>query len=132
MEAERLLKMIRSAEGSTRTLCVVDELLSGTNSAERLAASSEILRYLIGHHALVIASTHDLELAEMLQDHYQCFNFAGRVDDNGIRFDYQLRDGITSDRNAITLLEYLGYPKEIVEAARTSVLRHTGPSRPVP
>jgi len=39
------------------------------------------------------------------------------VDQEGLSFDFKLRDGITSTSNAIRLLKYLGYPERIVKRA---------------
>jgi hypothetical protein len=114
VEAERLLKMIKSAEKQILTLCLVDEPLAGTNSSERVIASFEVLCYLIGHNALVVVATHDLELAGKLEFGFKSYHFTDDVDDQGLKFDFKLRDGITSTRNAIRLLEYLDYPKDIV------------------
>ena len=118
-EAERLLKLIRAAEqvGETPAFCIIDELLSGTNYTERLAASEAILNYLARKNALVIVATHDLDLAERLQGLYRCCHFTDQVGRDGLSFDYKLKEGISSTRNAIKLLAYLNYPEEIVEQA---------------
>ena len=44
---------------------------------------------------------------------YEFSHFSSSVDANGLKFDYQLQPGIATSRNAIALLEFLGYPKEI-------------------
>ncbi len=118
-EAERLLKLIDAAEADavTPALCIVDELLSGTNYTERLAASEAILNHLARQNALVIVATHDLDLAEKLQELYRCCHFTDQVGVDGLHFDFKLKDGIASTRNAIKLLSYLGYPRNIVEQA---------------
>jgi DNA mismatch repair ATPase MutS len=45
------------------------------------------------------------------------YHFTDKVDQGGLSFDYKLKDGITSTSNAIRLLEYLGYPKDIIKRA---------------
>ncbi len=102
-------------------LCIIDELLSGTNSTERLAASSAILEYLAARNTRVIVSTHDLELAERLSRSFECFHFSDEVDDAGLKFDYKLRPGISETQNAIKLLAHLGYPKEVVRLAGDAI-----------
>jgi DNA mismatch repair ATPase MutS len=114
MQAEHLLRMIRSSEKETLTLCFIDEPLAGTNSSERVIASFEILRYLIDHNALVVVATHDLDLAGKLEFGFKSYHFTDDVDDQGLKFDFKLREGITSTSNAIKLLEYLDYPEDIV------------------
>jgi hypothetical protein len=116
-EAEGLLAMVSSVEGSMPTLCLIDELLHGTNSRERLAASEEILAYLACKNALVIAATHDLQLVDRLAHLYETYHFTDYVDEKGLHFDYRLRPGKATTTNAIRLLEYLGYPPEITRKA---------------
>ena len=113
VEAERILRAIRSLDGAMATLCIIDELLSGTNSTERLQASESIIRYLSGRNTLAVVATHDLELAGRLNGICDFYHFSGSVDENGLRFDYRLKPGIANSRNAIALLKYLGYPGEI-------------------
>jgi hypothetical protein len=121
VQAEHLLTMIRSSERQGRTLCLIDEPLAGTNSPERSAASFEIIRYLTRHNATVVLATHDLELAGRLQDRLKNYYFAGRVTERGLEFDFRLKEGITPVRNAIDLLQYMGFPESIVKAARREV-----------
>jgi DNA mismatch repair ATPase MutS len=122
VQAEQLLQMIRSSEKDVLTLCLIDEPLAGTNSSERIVASFEILRYLFEHKALAIIATHDLELAGKLEFGFKSYHFTDKVDQEGLSFDFKLRDGITSTSNAIRLLEYLDYPEDIIKRAMKSKL----------
>jgi hypothetical protein len=115
VEAERILQTLRSFSPAIPTLCLIDELLAGTNSTERLQASESIIRYLAGQNAFVIIATHDLELAERLNGTCDFYHFSDNVDATGLNFDYQLKPGIATTQNAIALLRYLGYPREITE-----------------
>lgn len=117
VQAEQLLRMIRSSEKNLLTLCLIDEPLAGTNSSERIVASFEILRYLFNQKALAVVATHDLELAGKLEFGFKSYHFTDKVDKDGLSFDFKLRDGITSTSNAIRLLEYLGYPEDIIKRA---------------
>lgn len=116
-EAERLLKLINSVENNLPSLCIIDELLSGTNSLERLHASQEILKYLYKNNVLTLVATHDLELAKKLKGKYKCYHFTDNVTENGLYFDYTLKKGIAVTANAIKLLQYLNYPDEITKKA---------------
>jgi DNA mismatch repair ATPase MutS len=117
VEAERILKTMQGFSAGISALCIIDELLSGTNSIERLHASEAIIQYLAKQNTLAVIATHDLELAERLNGLCDFYHFASTVDENGLKFDYLLRPGIATTRNAIALLKYLGYPKEITEKA---------------
>jgi DNA mismatch repair ATPase MutS len=122
VQAEHLLRMIRASEKDVLTLCLIDEPLAGTNSSERIVASFEILRYLFDHRALVVAATHDLELARNLEFGFKSYHFTDKVDQEGLSFDFKLKDGITSTSNAIRLLEHLNYPEDITKRAMKSEL----------
>lgn len=117
-EAERLLNIIKPAYSDLPALCLIDELLSGTNYTERVAASEAILDYLSKKNTLVVAATHDLDLADKLKNSYQCYHFTDKVDKNNLAFDYTLKPGVATTRNAIKLLDHLGYPQEIISQAQ--------------
>ena len=116
-EAERLLQLINSIEDNVPSLCIIDELLSGTNSLERFHAAHEILDYLNKNDVLTIAATHDLNLADSLEHKFNCYHFNDNVTEDGLNFDYKLKKGTAVNGNAIKLLQYLGYPEEITEKA---------------
>ena len=123
-EAEKLLSIIKAVEGDLPCLCLIDELLIGTNSAERISAAVEILDYLNRGQDIVIISSHDIELARILQDRYDNYYFSDYCDEEGMHFDYKIKRGICSTKNAINLLNVLGYPKIIVDRARERLNRY--------
>ena len=102
-------------------LCVVDEMLKGTNTKERLAASEAILKYFAEKKCFVMAATHDMELIEKMQEFYECWYFESKVEEQDIRFDYVLHKGVGGRSNAVALLELLGFPAEIVDRVRGSL-----------
>lgn len=117
VQAEHLLRMVEASQKEVLTLCLIDEPLAGTNSSERLAASFEILRFLVEHNALVVIATHDLELARKLEFGFKSYHFTDDIDEKGLRFDYKLKEGVTTTSNAIKLLEFLNYPGDITKNA---------------
>lgn len=98
-------------------LCFVDEVLRGTNTVERIAASSEILRYICEKNALCFAATHDIELTSILKQYYENYHFQEEVTDNDVQFNFKLFKGPATTRNAIKLLKIIGYDKQIVSCA---------------
>lgn len=98
-------------------LCFVDEVLRGTNTVERIAASTQILKSLSGNNCLCFAATHDIELTHILQQDYKNFHFEENIEDNDIFFSYKIMAGRATTRNAIKLLGIMGYDNEIVEKA---------------
>ena len=51
-------------------MCFRDEVLRGSNTGERVAAATEILKYLTGENIITLAATHDIELTYLLEDDY--------------------------------------------------------------
>jgi hypothetical protein len=101
-------------------LCFIDEILKGTNTIERISASSSIVSWLSTHaKTLAFVATHDIELTEILSESCDNVHFAEQVTkENGVTFDYKLRQGPATTRNAIELLQVLHYPKTIVADAK--------------
>lgn len=108
-------------EGAMPVLCVIDEILRGTNTKERLAASEAVCRYLTESPCLAIVATHDMELAESLEEQYGCYYFMSEIRDEDIYFDYKIREGYGKNSNAIQLLSYMKFPEEIVGMAQKLV-----------
>jgi len=108
-----------AADNGVARLFVIDEVFKGTNTVERVAAAKAILEYLggVGEH-LVLVSTHDIELTRLLDDAYALHHFQERLADRALSFDYVLRPGPLTKRNAIGLLEISGYPAQVVAEAR--------------
>ncbi len=98
-------------------LACVDEVLRGTNTIERISASSIILRSLSAVNGRVLAATHDLELAELLAEYYDNYHFEEKIEGNDISFAYKMLPGMATTRNAIKLLEIVGYDKDITDKA---------------
>lgn len=113
-EAEALFRIINDCDEEVTNLCLIDEIFRGTNPVERVNASAEILSYLSRHNSLVAVATHDLEITNMVGDLYECYYFTESVGPHGLDFDYQIRKGVSSTRNAIKVLEFIGYPEEII------------------
>ena len=116
----RSLKRILDAsnDGDTPVLGIVDEVLRGTNTIERIAASAEILRTLAKPGVLTFAATHDIELSYILEDCYKNYHFEEAFDGNDVTFDYKLREGRAMSRNAIRLLSAAGYDESITARAQ--------------
>ena len=112
-----LKRILDAAKEGKRVLCFVDEVLRGTNTVERIAASTQILKSLRGENILCFAATHDIELTELLQKEYDNYHFSEEVRDGDVVFDYKLQSGKATTRNAIRLLELLGYDRKIIEKA---------------
>ncbi|MBR1740269.1 MAG: hypothetical protein IJ733_00060, partial [Lachnospiraceae bacterium] len=98
--------------------CFVDEILRGTNTVERVSASSMLLETLSKKNAVCMAATHDMELSRLLDGCYENFHFEEQVKGGEVIFDYRLRKGPATSRNAILLMESLGFEREITGNAQ--------------
>ena len=98
-------------------LAAVDEVLRGTNTVERISASTAIMKQLAEVNGLILAATHDLELTDILKDHYDNYHFEETIVDDDIYFAYKLMPGEATTRNAIRLLHIMGYDDDLVKEA---------------
>ncbi|MCC7055433.1 MAG: hypothetical protein IT355_19320 [Gemmatimonadaceae bacterium] len=120
-EVESILQLLQAKESGHAHLFLLDEIYRGTNTVERVAAASAVLHALNRGDDLVVVTTHDTELIGLLGDRFSVFNFREEVGVDGLVFDYRIRPGLGSTRNAIALLERVGYPADVVAAARAIV-----------
>lgn len=116
-EVKALKRILDHRQDATPLLCFVDEVLRGTNTVERIAASARILQSLAEGNGLCFAATHDIELTYLLEKDCDNYYFQEEILGNDISFPYKLHKGRAKSKNAIKLLEILGYDKEIVEGA---------------
>ena len=118
VEIKSLKRIYEAAKAPVCTLCFVDEVLRGTNTVERIAASREVLAGLANSgRTICFAATHDIELTYLLEQSCENYHFEETVTDDKVEFDYLLQEGRATSRNAIKLLRMLGYPEEIIDRA---------------
>lgn len=116
----RILNEVVEAEKEKKhVLCFVDEVLRGTNTVERISASTQILKAFARDNVICFAATHDLELTKLLADTYDNYHFEEEIEKDDIFFPYKLQKGPAVSRNAIALLKVLGYDRKLVNAAET-------------
>lgn len=122
VEIKSIRRILQAAKEETPLLCIVDEVLRGTNTIERIAASSRILDALQLPHVLAFAATHDIELSYILGESYENYHFEEEICENDVKFNYLLKKGRATSRNAIALLEMIGYPGKVVQGAREAAM----------
>ncbi len=97
-----------------RVLYLLDEILQGTNTAERSVAARQIIAYLVQQGAIGAVSTHDLALADdpRLEPLAHTVHFTDTVgegpDAPPMSFDYRLRPGVATTTNALRLMRLIG------------------------
>jgi hypothetical protein len=112
-ELQRLKQVVDAAQAGP-VLFLLDEVLQGTNSAERRTAARIVLSQLLETAATGAVTTHDLELGVTpeLENRVVDVHFREQVVEvdgaRTLRFDYLLRPGLATSRNALLLLEIAG------------------------
>ena len=110
----RLKGVVDAAEHERpgRTLLfLLDEILQGTNSAERSIAVRAVTRHLLEAGAIGAMTTHDLGLAEEepIRSAATLLHFSETIEPDGtMRFDYVLKPGLATSRNALRLMQMIG------------------------
>jgi hypothetical protein len=114
-EVKRIRSVIEAAESAPKDipiLFLIDEMLSGTNSKERRLASRRIAQRLLeAQHAFGLITTHDLDLAHLIErypQHMFAAHFSDYFDGKALHFDYQLKDGVAQTTNALHVLQLEG------------------------
>jgi DNA mismatch repair ATPase MutS len=106
------------ADSQAQNLFILDEVFKGTNTVERISSAKAILSYLNQGNNLVIASTHDIELSDLLKDEYDLYHFTETIEDDQLHFDHKIKVGRLTTRNAIKILELSNYPASVIDEAR--------------
>ena len=116
-EVESVLELVHAKDTGHQHLFLLDELFRGTNTTERVAAAYAVLAYLNRDSDLVVVATHDLELLDLLGSTFAAHHFREQIADDALSFDYVMRPGPSSTRNAIALLKYMKYPEALIADA---------------
>lgn len=111
-ELLRLKRVIDLARGGgAAVFFLLDEILHGTNSRERVLGASAVVRDLLEHGALGAVSTHDLGITRLESDlagRVENVHFEEQVEGNTMTFDYVLRPGVVQSSNALRLMRIIG------------------------
>lgn len=116
-EIKSLKRIVKLIEEGKPCLSFVDEILKGTNTVERIAASASMMEWLSEHQGMNIVASHDIELTEIAGAVYTNYHFREIIENGEVRFDYTIHAGPSNTRNAIKLLEVLDYPQLITQQA---------------
>ena len=106
-ELLRLQQLIEVCRLNRQTLIILDEILKGTNSLDKLNGSRLFLQSVTSLPITGIIATHDLELSKMQQEHPERFHnycFEIQLSDE-ITYTYRLSEGVARNQNATYLLK---------------------------
>jgi hypothetical protein len=107
MRLQSILTLLRNRE---TLFVIIDEMLKGTNSIDKLNGSKELVKQLLSLNARGIVATHDLGLTELETDHSEITNkcFEINLNENDLSFSYKLTNGVTKTMNATFLMRKMG------------------------
>jgi MutS domain V len=110
-ELKKLKEIIEAVNRNEKIFLLLDEILRGTNSADRHTGSKSLIKQLIHHNAAGVLATHDLELAKLAQEfpaNIENYHFDVQVAIDELFFDYKLKRGICQSMNASILMKKIG------------------------
>ncbi|GIM29184.1 DNA mismatch repair protein [Clostridium polyendosporum] len=109
-EILRVKMLVEAVERGERVFFLLDEIFKGTNSADRHTGAEILIRQISEKSAIGFVSTHDLELCDLEGKNKSVinYNFREYYKDNKIKFDYKLRRGRSTTRNAVYLMKLAG------------------------
>lgn len=113
-ELKRLQLILEEVDKGHELLIILDEILKGTNSVDKLFGSQKLVERLTEQGTPSIIATHDLKLTEIEKQYpgkvkNQCFEIS--IINDEMNFDYTLRDGVTTVMNATFLMKKMGIIK---------------------
>ncbi|AOT70779.1 MutS family DNA mismatch repair protein [Geosporobacter ferrireducens] len=110
-ELLRIKRIVEASKKDGQVFFLLDEIFKGTNSHDRHMGAKMLIQQLHHNNAIGLVSTHDLELGELEKESGQIvknYHFQEHYRDNQIYFDYKLRPGISTTRNALYLMKMAG------------------------
>jgi DNA mismatch repair ATPase MutS len=110
-ELLRLQQIVKALQQGQQVFILLDEILKGTNSADKLTGSRQLITHLLKYSCLGMIATHDLELGQLEQTYPQSIQnycFESTIQDDHLFFDYRIRKGIAHNKNATFLMQQMG------------------------
>lgn len=110
-ELLRIKQIVSASKTERKIFFLLDEIFKGTNSQDRHAGAKVLIRQLSKVGAMGMVSTHDLELGDLEREsdrRIRNYHFREYYKNDEIHFDYKLRPGISTTRNAMYLIKMAG------------------------
>ena len=112
-EIERIKLVLAAINNNENALFLIDEMLRGTNSEDKLAGSMALLEKIVSSKAYAMVATHDLrmtEISEKYPDSVKNYYFEYATENGELLFDYLIKEGVCKSFNASLLLKSIGLP----------------------
>jgi DNA mismatch repair ATPase MutS len=110
-ELKRLRDIIGFLESGNTALVLIDEVLRGTNSIDKTHGSEAFIKKLVNYECLSLFATHDLSLSELETEYpgtVSNYCFESTIINGELLFDYKLRKGVATNKNATFLMQKMG------------------------
>lgn len=114
-ELKRIKGIVEESNKGEQVFFLLDEIFKGTNSYDRHIGAKMLLKQLLRNGAMGLVSTHDLELGELEKEsngYIKNYHFQESYKNDKIYFDYKLKSGISTTRNALYLIKMAGIEVE--------------------
>ncbi len=110
-ELKRLQAVVNEASQGKPMFILLDEILRGTNSADKQRGSLALVKKLITLPIGGVLATHDLVLGSLANEYpnnISAYCFEAEIKGDNLTFDYTLHDGVAHNLNAYFLMEKMG------------------------
>jgi DNA mismatch repair ATPase MutS len=110
-EINRIKDIMYSLEKKIKMLVLIDEIFKGTNSLDRIVGATKAIEKLSKKWCINMVTTHDFELCELEKDkniHAKNYHFSEYYVDDKIKFDYLIKEGKCTTKNAQVLMKLAG------------------------
>ncbi len=112
-EIERIKLVLAAMNANKNSLFLIDEMLRGTNSEDKLAGSMALLEKIVASNAYAMVATHDLRMTEISEKYPKTvknYYFEYATENGELLFDYLIKEGVCKSFNASLLLKSIGLP----------------------
>jgi len=120
-EVDLISQFVENSEIKDNCLFILDEVLKGTNTLERIASASSILKYLDLKNHIVLVATHDVELINLLGSKFEPYYFEEQIIEGNLLFDHKIKSGVLKNTNAIRILEISNLPIRVIHEANKTL-----------
>ncbi|WP_298708862.1 hypothetical protein [Chitinophaga sp.] len=110
-ELQRLQRIIDVLKRGEEVFIILDEILKGTNSEDKLTGSRELVKHFLQYRCAGMIATHDLELGALEAEcpgQVRNYCFESSLENGELHFDYTMRAGIARNKNATFLMRQMG------------------------
>jgi hypothetical protein len=110
-ELKRLKMIVDELNRGTQVFIILDEILKGTNSNDKMNGSKSLLKQFLKYQSLGIIATHDISLGDLefqYPENIKNKSFEVAIEGDRLFYDYKLQDGACKNLNASYLMKKMG------------------------